>query len=98
MSSAGIYAQVIERGIAVQSCLIVGVGIPRIHHGDGCPIFLVAEHHLGAMIRDHQQQTHELVAYPVAWPGPGKRSLDRWVYAKHEALPWDAPIPLFDQP
>lgn len=96
MSSAGIYAQVIERGLAVQSCLIVGAGIPRIHHGDGCPVYLVAEHHLGTLIRDHQQKTLELLAYPVAWPGPGKFR-ERWVYAKHERLKWDAPIPLFDQ-
>lgn len=97
MSSAGIYAQVIERGLAVQSCLIVGAGIPRIHHGDGCPVFLVTEHHLGTLIRDHKGTPHELLAYPSAWPGPGRRSADRWVYAKHERLAFDAPIPLFDQ-
>lgn len=97
MSSAGIYGQVIERGVAVAPCLVVGAGIPRIHHADSVPVYLVTEHHLGTLIRDRAHKPLELLAYPVAWPGPGRRSADRWVYAHHENMRFDAPIPLFDQ-
>lgn len=96
MSHAGVYAQVIERGIAVKTCLLVGAGIPRIHHGDGVPVYLVTEHKRGSPIADFAHKVRTLVAYPVAWPGPGGRMPDRWVYAKHESMRFDAPVPLFD--
>jgi hypothetical protein len=97
VSSAGIYGQVIERGQPVGPCLIIGAEVPRLHHSDGIPVYLVTEHWRGTLVRGSDGKARELLAYPSAWPGPGDQTEDRWIYAHHERLPWDAPVPLFDR-
>lgn len=102
MSSAGLFATVYEDGKAVGDCLIIGREVPRLHHSDGIPVYLVVAHDDGVPVtllrpdkHGYQGRTVKLLAYPSAWPAIGGPS-GRVVFAKHERLRWSAPIPLFD--
>ena len=70
--------------------------MPRVHHSDGIPVLYVTQHQDGPEIHYRTGESHRTLAYPSAWPAPGARS-SRYVYARHEWLPWDAPVPIYDQ-
>lgn len=98
MSSAGIYADVYDQtGTAIGPCLLIGDLVPRIHHSDGVPVYFVTQHAGGPEISFRTGAKRHLLAYPAGWPAPGE-SRGRYVYAHHERLPWDAPVPLHDEP
>lgn len=94
----GLLAEVCEGGRKVMDCLILGRGVPRIHHADRVPVFLVVEHPRGSaqLLKDKRSRV-PLLAYPIAWPGPGERGIDRYVFAQHAQLAFDGPVPLFDK-
>lgn len=89
MSDRGVFALVVRRGEAPKTCIIIGKMIPRIHHSDGVPIYLVVEGPDGA---DDWQ------AYPSHWPAPGLNDgktmiyLDYRDYYRHKRT---APVPCF---
>lgn len=95
MSSAGLHAEIFGGGREPIPALLIGHSVPRLHHSDGKPVYLVVEHARGVPIICRDGQHRQLLAYPTDWPGPGERS-DRVIFAKHERLPWEAPIPCFD--
>lgn len=95
MSAAGILGDIYFEGRAVGQCLLIGAKVPRIHHSDGVPVFQVAQHDDGTPIGLPGNRMVKLLAYPSAWPKHGTHA-GRWVYAKHERLAWNAPVPLFD--
>lgn len=94
----GLHAEIRVGGQKIMDCLIVGKGVPRIHHADRVPVFLVVEHPRGSvqMLKDKRTRV-PLLAYPIAWPGPGKHATDRYIFAQHAQLSFDGPVPLFDQ-
>jgi hypothetical protein len=94
MSAAGVFADIIRNGRPDGQCLLIGPRIPRIHHSDGIPVYMVVEHHHGIELSTVSGLA-SLLAYPSAWPGPGARG-ECWLYAKHERLQWNALIPLHD--
>lgn len=96
MSAAGVIGSIVEQGKPVGDCLLIGAGVPRIHHSDGIPVFLVVEHPEGTELTTRGHLRQRLLAYPSAWPRPGGRG-ERWVFAKHEALQWSGLLPLFDR-
>lgn len=96
MSYAGIHAEVINNGMRGDSCILIGAWIPKIHKSDGNPVYLVVTHPDGAEISFRSKQNRRLLCYPSDWPGPGKHRPGCYVYAKHERLPFNAPIPLHD--
>lgn len=96
MSTAGLYAEVFESGLLVEHCLLIGAMVPRLHHSDGMPVYVVTEHDAGVPITLKDGSTVKLLAYSSARPGPGRRQPDRVVFTLHERLPWSTPIPLFD--
>lgn len=78
-------------------CLVIGQGVPRIHSGDGMPVYQVVEDRrrgLPVILKDGSER--HLLAYPSTWVQPGNFNGDDWLYAKHENLGWDALIPCFD--
>ncbi len=76
--------------------LLVGSEIPRIHHSDGIPIYLVVEDDdAGIPVRCKNGRLRNLLTYPSHWPTPGSHDPELWAYATHERLPWDALIPCF---
>ena len=95
MSTAGIHAMVYENGQAVESCLMVGGRVPKIHHSDGIPVYFVTTDDRGAATPCTDNVVRRLIAYPSGWPGPGLPG-KRVIVGSHERLPWDAAIPLFD--
>jgi hypothetical protein len=95
MSAAGVHAEIIRDGKAIGPCLLIGQKIPLIHHSDGVPVYLVVEHADGCLVSMPGNRLVKLLAYPSAWPSPGQRG-ETWVYARHERLQWNAPVPLFD--
>lgn len=95
MSAAGVIGEIYREGRQVGHCLLIGPRIPRIHHSDGIPVYLVVEHHHGIEISTVAGAL-TLLAYPSAWPSPGGIG-ESWVYAKHERMQWNAPIPVFDR-
>ena len=94
MSAAGVYAEIIREGRPAGQCLLIGSRIPRLHHSDGIPVYLVIEHPDGVELST-AAGIARLLAYPSAWPRHGSRG-EAWVYAKHERLQWKALIPLHD--
>jgi len=94
----GLLAEVYEEGRKVGDCLIIGRGVPRVHHADRVPVYLVAQHPRGSLQQLKDQRTRApLLAYPSAWPGPGTHGKGRFIYAQHAQLVFLAPVPLFDQ-
>lgn len=96
MSSAGVHATILDAGLDAGPALMIGAKVPRLHHSDGMPVYLVVPHPDGALIGLRGGNVMNLLAYPSHWPGPGKRTPDRVIYASHERLAWNAPIPCFD--
>ena len=73
MSAGGIYAELRVAGQA-RPVLLMGAGVPRIHQGDGLPVYLVAVHSRGTLIKLRDGKTlQRLLAYPIEWSGPGAR-------------------------
>lgn len=94
----GLLAEIRVSGQKVMDCLIIGRGVPRIHHADRVPVFLIAQHPRGSIQQLKDKRTRvPLLAYPSSWPGPRVRGGDRYVFAQHAQLPFDGPVPLFDQ-
>jgi hypothetical protein len=96
MSTAGIYASIVADGDSTKHCLLIGDGVPHIHHSDGMPVYMVIESERGIpiMLKDHS--IRNLLAYPSSWVGPGEYNHDHWLFAEHENLAWHALIPCFD--
>ena len=98
MSSCGIHA-VITSGkpkTLAEPCLLIGEGVPRIHHSDGIPVYLVIESEEGIPILQKNGRIKHLLAYPSHWSAPGKYNHDHWLHGSHEHLAWHALIPCFD--
>lgn len=96
MSDRGIYA-IITNGVhGFGDCLIVGYGVPRVHHTDSLPVFVVTQNLAGLPVKLKNGARERLIAYPSHWPAPREHNPDHWIYASHEHLPWDAMIPCFD--
>lgn len=96
MSAAGIYGEIVRDGKSAGPCLLIGKLVPRLHHADGIPVYLLTEDPHGVMVTLRNHERRFLLAYPSAWPRPGGRG-QAWLYAKQESLPFDAVIPLFDR-
>jgi hypothetical protein len=95
LSRAGIHAQLHQLGQQPVPILITGVGVPNIHHSDGLPVYLVAQHARGLFLWLKDGVTGiRLLAYPVAWPGPGEAS-EQVIVAEHALLKWEVPLPVF---
>ena len=101
MSDRGIYGSIIGAEDGNQpTCLIIGKCVPRMHHSDGVPVYLVIEHPEGipVVLNDDGRTSLEiktLLAYPSHWAAPGCKS-ERFIYAYREPMPWQALIPIFD--
>lgn len=94
----GLLAEIRVGGRKVKDVLIIGTGVPRIHHADRVPVYLVTQHMRGSMQTFKDKRTRiPLVAYPAAWPGPASRSGDTFIFAEHASLKWDAPVPVFEE-
>lgn len=91
----GIQAAIIRDGRATE-CLAIGALVPKIHHADAVPVYLVVAHELGLEVLCAGGSKRKLLAYPSALPGPLTHG-GAYLYARHELLPWNAPIPVFDQ-
>ena len=96
MSTAGIYGSIIDDRGEQTPCLLIGPNVPRIHYGDGLPVYMVIENDLGIPIQCKDKRLRNLLAYPSSMPAPGDYSPGRWLYADHADLPWSALVPLFD--
>lgn len=94
--TAGIHASILRDGLPAEPVLLVGFGVPRIHHSDGLPVYHVTEHRNGQAVRLINGKTAQLLAYPSGSVGPGRHT-GLFVYARHERLAFNAPLPLFDQ-
>lgn len=92
----GIHAHVLRDGHQAEQILLIGAGIPRIHHADRVPVYLVLEHRRGTPIKCIDGKIRRLLVYPSGATKPG-RPTGLYVYAHHERLAFDAPLPLFDQ-
>lgn len=97
MSDRGIHGVLTDGMHHKNPCLLIGDGVPRIHHSDGIPVYLVIESDRGIPIRCKNAALKNLLAYPSHLPAPGGYNPDRWLYAHHEQLPWNALIPCFDK-
>lgn len=95
MSTRGIHGVLIDGVNYNDPCLLIGELVPRIHHSDGIPVYVVIEHDQGIPIVGKDKRLRNLLAYPSHYPGPGEHVPDEWLYASHEQLPWDALIPCF---
>lgn len=96
MSAAGIHGVITDGMDQKHPCLVIGDHIPRIHHSDGIPVYLVIESEAGMPVICKNGQERQLLAYPSHWPGPGEYLGHEWLFAYHEQLPWDAAIPCFN--
>ena len=105
MTDRGIYGVVTDGSENLADCLLIGEDIPRVHHSDGVPVYLVVEHDQGLPVAvangTKANRFKRLLAYPSHWPGPSTsqgehEDMHKWVYAYHEPMPWNALIPLFD--
>lgn len=96
MSYCGIHGVLTDGKERQDPVLLVGSRVPRIHHSDGMPIYLVLEDDaVGIPVRCKNGALVNLLAYPSHCLGPGDHDPELWLYAKHEYLPWDALIPCF---
>ncbi len=96
MSGAGIYG-VITNGLKSSGeCLMIGEGVPQVHRCDGLAVYLVIEDPRGMPVRLKDGSRRHLLAYPSHWPGPGRQTPNRWLYAYHETLRWESLIPIFE--
>lgn len=98
MSTAGIRGQKfpgMDSRDPTYACLLIGPAIPRIHHSDGLPVYFLTDHPQGIPTVMNDGTVVRLLAYPSAWPGPGARG-GSFVFARHERLPFNAIIPVFD--
>lgn len=106
MSDRGIYASIfngepsnVSGSITRPSCIIIGKDVPRVHHGDGVPVFFIVEHPDGVPVAVNNgtktPTIKRLIAYPSHWPAPGAES-NKFIYAYREPMPWNALIPIFD--
>jgi len=93
--TAGLHATITDGKRRRTPCLIIGDGVPKVHHSDGMPVFNIIEHEDGIPIRCKNGRLRNLLAYPSHWPAHGEYTVNEWVYAKHEHLAWDALIPCF---
>lgn len=93
----GLLAEIRQGGVKVQEVLIIGQGVPRIHHADRVPVYMVVEHQRGSVqtLKDRRTRV-PLLAYPSSWPAPGARAVDRYIFAEHAQLTWSAPVPIYD--
>lgn len=98
MSDRGVHAWLVSDEES-QNCLLIGKHVPRVHHSDGIPVYLVVEHPRGIpTIINNGGKTpavKNLLAYPSHWVGPGKSS-GRWIFAYREPMPFNAMLPVFD--
>ncbi len=98
MSDRGIYGVLVTDGGRV-TCLLIGEHVPRVHHSDGIPIYLVVEHPRGIPTAVNNgtktPDIKNLLAYPSHWIGPGKPS-GHWIFAYREPMPFNAMLPVFD--
>lgn len=92
----GLLAELVRDGKPATECLVIGRLVPRVHSNDRVPVYLIVAHEDGAPIVCLDGQSRKLLAYPSHLPGPMMRS-DAYVYVKHPALPWNAPVPVFDR-
>lgn len=91
----GIHGSIVEDG-RERPCLLIGQLVPRLHHADGIPVYQVVQHRLGTNVQCADGVERRLLAYPADWPGPKWRG-GRHVYARHPDLPFNAPLPIFDE-
>ena len=100
MTTRGIYGIITDGKERRDPCLIIGASIPRVHHSDGIPVFLVVDHPQGwpVQINDGTKagRIRRLLAYPSAWPGPGEENPGLWIYAYVEPMPFNTLVPLFN--
>ena len=94
--TAGIHGVLTDGVDRKDPCLLIGDGVPRIHHSDGIPVYLVIESDEGIPILGKDNRLRNLLAYPSHLPSPAAYNPNSWLYAHHEHLPWDALIPCFD--
>ncbi len=71
MSWGGLMGEIFDNGEKVGDCLVIGGRIPRIHRGDGLPVYFVRQHDDGTDIQFRNGITRKMLAYPSSWPSPG---------------------------
>lgn len=98
MSAAGIYGELWSPREKIADVLIIGARVPRLHHSNGIPVYQVVDHPKGSLLALHNGDEARLLAYPSDWPAPGSSGEGRYIYAKHERLPWHGPVLCFDTP
>ncbi len=97
MSYRGIHGVLTDGKERREPVLLVGAQVPRIHHSDGIPIYLVVEDdNAGIPVRCKNGNLVNLLAYPSHWPTHGTHDPELWAFAEHERLPWQALIPCFN--
>ena len=95
MSDRGIHGILTDGIKRKDPCLVIGDLVPRRHHSDGIPVYVIVEHASGIPIVGKDKRLRNLLAYPSHYPGPGEHMPDEWLFASHEQLPWEALIPCF---
>ena len=64
------------------ACLVIGDGVPRIHHSDGIPVYQVIESDRGIPILMKDRTIKNLLAYPSTWVAPGAYNHEHWLHAE----------------
>lgn len=96
MSYCGIHGVLTDGRERHDPVLLVGAKVPRVHHSDGMPIYLVVEDNdAGLPVRCKNGDLVNLLAYPSHCPSHGDQDPGLYLYAKHEYLPWETLIPCF---
>ena len=98
MSDRGIPGIITDGASDPLDVLVIGSGVPRHHHSDGLPVYLVCEDVRGVRVVLKDNTVKILLAYPSHWPAPRDRAPERWLFADHADLTWNALIPCFDKP
>ena len=94
--SRGVSARVVD-GRDAWPAFIVGPAVPEaLERGPFSTCYRVIDHAEGAQVVQKDGTRRRLLAYPAEWPSPGRRG-ERWVYAHHDRLPWNAPVPISDE-
>lgn len=90
----GVFANIIRNGRPAEEVLVIGSLVPKIHHADRVPVYLIRADECGALIALNGGRLARLLAYPSDAAGPGERT-GLYVWARHERLPFNAPVPIF---
>ena len=81
MSSCGIHGVLTDGVNRRDPCLLIGSDVPRVHHSDGIPVYLVIESDEGIPILGKDKRLRNLLAYPSQLPAPAAYNPNTGTYA-----------------